>query len=278
MSRAASQASEEELVTVYFIRNNYEKKYNSLYIPFAIKLLMVKFVKRIIGCNLLTMKQDLDFYQKIYNIIPFKINKFILRFRASKYNYSAQKFHEICDNNDIPFANICFIKSKIGNIFGGFTTSAWGKNMNSSDEYAFLFMINSNNDILNKDCPLIFNKKQNVTTSIVYNENSGPVYGNGFDCHIGNFCDTQKEITFSEEWDDGDDYDDFVDDEPIFLSVNWSTLQNYENNKYKEINNLCGIDDSMKKNGISCAFNDKRELVLHNFFDVVEYEVFEVQP
>ena len=137
MSRAASQASEEELVTVYFIRNNYEKKYNSLYIPFAIKLLMVKFVKRIIGCNLLTMKQDLDFYQKIYNIIPFKINKFILRFRASKYNYSAQKFHEICDNNDIPFANICFIKSKIGNIFGGFTTSAWGKNMNSSDEYVF---------------------------------------------------------------------------------------------------------------------------------------------
>ena len=160
MSRAASQASEEELVTVYVIRNNYEKKYKNLSIPYAIKLLIAKFAKRIIGCNLLTMKQDLDFYQKIYNKIPFKINKFTLIFRASKYNYSAQKFHEICDNNNVNFANICFIKSKIGNIFGGFTTSAWGKNMNCLDEYAFLFMINSNNNILNQDCPLIFNKKK----------------------------------------------------------------------------------------------------------------------
>ena len=66
MSRAASQASEEELVTVYVIRNNYEKKYKNLSIPYAIKLLIAKFAKRIIGCNLLTMKQDLDFYQKIY--------------------------------------------------------------------------------------------------------------------------------------------------------------------------------------------------------------------
>ena len=126
-----------ELVTWNYIRKEYDDKYAVQHMPIALKFIVLKFAKRIIGCRLLSIKEDLDFYQ----LLSTKLSsnpRLKLLFRASENYYSARKFHEKCDDKG---ATITIIQSNWGNIFGGYVSNSWGKT--TRDENAFLFIIKS---------------------------------------------------------------------------------------------------------------------------------------
>jgi len=60
-------------------------------------------------------------------------------FRASKKGYACTAFHARCDN-EAP--TITVVKSKNGNVFGGFTTVPWGQsNTYRVDKHAFIFLL-----------------------------------------------------------------------------------------------------------------------------------------
>ena len=288
--RRASQPSQQELVTVNFIRNHYDKKYKS-HIPFAIKLLTMKFAERIIGCNFLTIKQDLDFYQKIKNELPFTVKQFNLKFKASEHQFSAEKFHQICDNNFIPFPNISIIKSTHNTIFGGFTTLSWNSDERPytykgyQDQYAFLFMITSDDETLQNDCPLIFHQKKKDSPSsfsVCYDKSSGPVFGDhGWDCHVGNKCDKQVELAKYEilnSWLERESWEYLIDWRNTNIkhrSVSWSSLRSYHNKDHKNVISLCGGQRKCDLRNLDDVHLLDINIEYH-LFDVEEYEVFEL--
>ena len=63
-------ARNTELIAWNFVREQYETQFNKRHIPVALKYIILKFCKQIIGCNLLTFKEDLDFY----NFLASKFN------------------------------------------------------------------------------------------------------------------------------------------------------------------------------------------------------------
>ena len=83
----------------------------------ALKQLMIQFSNRIIGCKLLTIKEDLDFFNLLLTELP-SIRRFKLFFRASDHQFSAKKFHEYCNNKG---SIMIMIQSNWGNVFGGYT-------------------------------------------------------------------------------------------------------------------------------------------------------------
>ena len=136
---AFSSPSEMELVTFNFIRNNYETQRKQS-VPMALKYLTVQFSNKIIGCKLLTIKQDMDFFKLLVTKLP-SIRKFNHLFRASDHQYSAAKFHDLCDDKE---GTLVIIKSNWGNIFGGYTLKSWKQQYPRTghyerDEKAFLF-------------------------------------------------------------------------------------------------------------------------------------------
>ena len=284
MTRVTSQSSQEKLLIFNFIRNEYDNnKTNGYNVPYVIKLLIIEYAERIFS-KILTIKQDLDFYSKIKSKISFDIKKIELKFRASEYEFSAHEFHKICDNNFIPYANICIIKSTIGNIFGGFTKLSWNDGNLGDDIYAgykdedsFLFIIKYDDDKIQQDCPLILHKKSRKFSSICYDKNCGPVYGRGWDCSIGDKCDKQVDIDnydFIHEFgsDDTQTWEYIVDwrNKPKYQSVNFSKLENYYNEDHEEITSLCGGPSTFYE-----IWNGQGET--YNLFDVEEYEVFEIK-
>eukprot|EP01084_Bolivina_argentea_P256830 432575_1 len=121
MSTSSRSTDAFELIVWYYVRNQYEDKFNKIDFPMALKYLMLQFSKIIIGSKLLTTKEDMSFVQilssKILNIKQFK-----LLFRASENGYLASTFHTLCDGK-VP--TICIVKSDNGNIFGGYTSIKW---------------------------------------------------------------------------------------------------------------------------------------------------------
>lgn len=185
------EANEMELVISNYIRNEYENKFNKHHVPMALKHLMIKFSRKVIGCSLLTNKEDLDFIQSL----PTKLlntKKFHLLFKASDYQFSANMFHSICDNKG---ATITIAKSDHGNIFGGYTSKSWSSNNGAvKDEDAFLFLIKSNDTLTQKECPLIFKIKADKTMHAIWDSNElGPVFGDGYDLSIYDSCHEKEE-------------------------------------------------------------------------------------
>ncbi len=172
-----------ELIIFYYIRNEYENKFNTIYVPISLKYLILSFTKYIIGSSLLTIKQDINFVQILLTKIA-NISKFDLLFRASENGFTAKDFHNQCDNNG---QTIIIIKSNFGNIFGGYTKIPW-----KSSEYAwkcdlqaFLFIIYSNNKLYENKCPLIFEiKKEETKYSVCHSTAFGPSFGSGRDLVI----------------------------------------------------------------------------------------------
>ena len=161
-----------ELVISNFIRNNYENKYDKQPVPMALKYLMTKFSLQIIPSTILTIQQDLKFYEllktKLSNIKTFK-----LLFTASNHNYSAKQFHSFCDNQG-PTLSIFLID---GNIFGGYTSKSWksGKDVDVEcvyDEDAFLFLIKSEQEQIQSKCPSIFSvdKDEEASSCCVHHD------------------------------------------------------------------------------------------------------------
>lgn len=99
-----------------------------------------------------------------------------LVYQGSRDGFSARDFHARCDG----LANtLVLIKSKNGNVFGGYTEAIWDKSYESkSDPNAFIFSLvnREKNPIKMKIIPT----KENF--AIRCNPNYGPIFGSG----IGN--------------------------------------------------------------------------------------------
>lgn len=136
---------EIEKAVWYFIRNEYKDKYD-VDVPLSLKYLTMQFSKRVIGCNMLTIREDLDFYDLLLSKLGEDLltNKFKLLFRASEYQYKVSEFHKLCDGQG---PTITIIKSNFfENIFGGFTSIKWASAYDGSyrdlfDRDDFLFLL-----------------------------------------------------------------------------------------------------------------------------------------
>lgn len=243
-----------ELIVFNYIRNNYhisKSKKIPIPIPIPIQYIILEFSKRCLtGSHLVTIKQDMLLIKAIQTLLSFNIIYCNFLFRASENNYSAQKFHQICDNENL-LQTIVIIKSNHGNIFGGLTGQAGGwKNINDDDDETILFLIKSDDERLQQKCPLILTKKVKQDQSIYCNPKCGPIFGDGFDIYIGDSCNEKRK-----------------DENGSYISRNYTTIQSYYNEEFEiDIDCLCGGDEINLTitNGIAWMF------------DVSEYEVFEI--
>ena len=236
---ASLQTTDLELVTFNFIRTHYEKKFRQN-VPMALKYLTIKFSNRIIGCKLLTIRQDLDFFKLLSSKIP-SIRRFNFLFRTSDHHYSAEKFHRFCDNKG---GTITIIKNNHGNIFGGYTSKSWTNNAWKyvKDEKAFLFLIKSDDESIQNKCPLLLElNKKHVDVAICSRCDCGPIFGRGYDIFIGDDCNKKGKSTWS------------------FRNC-YSKQQSYDIPKV----NICGGDAKY-------SHSTKK-----NYFQVIDYEVFQI--
>jgi len=117
-----------------------------------------------IASNLLSAEEDMNFVKSFSLKISRRLPQFKLLYRGSENDYSAQKFHELCDNHG---PTICLIKSNFGNIFGGYTSIKWEANSYNMYQYqkishkdidAFLFLIrDQSNNNKKAQCPQFLN-------------------------------------------------------------------------------------------------------------------------
>ena len=174
MKSPSSEASPLELVTFCFIRKQYEKKYKQN-VPMALKYLTFKFSNMIIGCNMLTIAEDLELSKLLLKKLPsFKVSEFL--YRASDHNFSSREFHDVCDGIK---GTMSIIMETHGHIFGGYTTRSWNRySRYKSDQHVFLFLIRSKKAIKNK-CPLLLElEKSKRNRSAIYCKGDlGPTFG-----------------------------------------------------------------------------------------------------
>ena len=156
---SASKAVDLELIVWNYVRNEYETKFNQINVPMPLKYLIVSLSKQIIGSKLLTVKEDIDFVKLLLTKIS-KIKRFNLLLRATKDGFQAKDFHNKCDKKN--GQTITIIKSNFGNIFGGSITVPWTSDWGfHKDKDAFLFLIRSSNELEQKECPFMFEVKEN---------------------------------------------------------------------------------------------------------------------
>ena len=89
-----------ELVVFNFTRHHYEEKYD-IYIPESLKDLIIEFLQKIFASNILSWKQDTDFFQLLRTKLMDKISDRQLKliYRASEHNFTAKSFHNECDGH-----------------------------------------------------------------------------------------------------------------------------------------------------------------------------------
>eukprot|EP01084_Bolivina_argentea_P103946 186168_1 len=163
-----------ELVVWYFVRREYEHKFDQIDIPMALKYLIRNFSNPIIGSKLITIKEDLYFIELLLTKLS-NIYKFNLLYRASENEYLANKFHELCDGYG---PTITIIKSNYGHIFGGYTIKKWTSNTGYvKDENAFLFLIRSSDS--SQKCPILFELTGDPEWAVRHQNNRGPKFGQG---------------------------------------------------------------------------------------------------
>ena len=99
-----------------------------------------------------------------------------LLYRGSEHQFDCRKFHEFCDNKG---ATLTIIKSEKGNIFGGYTSKSLSSEYKQlMDSEAFVFLIKSDDEELNKKCPLRFKiKKDRIRHGVTSFSLWGPTFG-----------------------------------------------------------------------------------------------------
>ena len=194
-----------ELLTFGFIRANFDHKYEQN-VPMALQYLILKFSNKIIGCSLLSIQQDLNLFQSISTKLS-QIRRFNLLFRASDHEHSGSKFHDYCNNKG---ATITIIESNYGNIFGGYTSISWKSTGEFGTEFrrdknAFLFLIKSDDESIQKQCPLLFGiTKYQARTAIRCVKDYGPTFGVGADIFIPDRCNQRLCSTYRCSYDSKD--------------------------------------------------------------------------
>ena len=84
------------------------------HIPVALKYIILQYIQGVIGCPLLSIKEDLKFFKLITTKIKSKIRVFNVLYKASNHNYCHNKFHELYD---APSSTTTIIQSNHGSIF-----------------------------------------------------------------------------------------------------------------------------------------------------------------
>eukprot|EP01084_Bolivina_argentea_P260349 439640_1 len=147
-------STDSVLMVWYFIRQEYENIYDKD-IANPLKHLVAQYADKIIGCKMLTFKEDIQLFQLLSSELKDNscYKQFKLLYRASENNYSSKAFHAKCDRHS---NTITIIQSNFGNIFGGYLSIPWPDTYftkNNSDQYfddkSFLFILRSKINILN---------------------------------------------------------------------------------------------------------------------------------
>ena len=190
---SANKTRDIEMVVWNLVRNGSEAR-NNHHVPLALKYLLVQYSKRIIGCNLLSIKDDIKFFKLLSTMLG-SIKRLKLLYRASDHRYSSTAFHALCDNKG---PTITIIKSNWGNVFGGYTSKSWSsKPAFHADPEAFLFLIRSNDKAVQNKCPMIFNLKETeFRTAVFHSYLCGPSFGLGHDISTKDNCN--KRIDFGD--------------------------------------------------------------------------------
>ena len=179
---------EMQFVVWHYVRNHFEHLHDEQHLPVALKYLILKFSKSIIGCKLLTLKEDMEFFQLLLTKLP-NIRKCDLLYRASDNGYSIKQFHSLCDNKD---ATITIIESNHGNIFGGYTSKSWQSHADAQyvkDKNAFLFLIKSERKCSDTKLPVLYEIKDGWEAEAIFTvRDQGPSFGNGHDICIRGKC------------------------------------------------------------------------------------------
>ena len=220
------------LITSWFIRHHYD---NILKIPLDVIELMTYFANKIFDSCLLTIKEDLDLIQLLMNQ-SININQSKLLYRASEHEYSACKFHELCDGQG---ATVTIIETNFGNIVGDYTPIPWSsENGGIKQDYtSFLFLLRKGKSSCTKvECPKVWNfvNRPWGNDEVRHYETEGPCFGGGYDLKIMDRC--------------------HLDYEPYCFSKPWSF-----------------VDNSLDFIGGTVDISDRRSL-----FVVPEYEVFSI--
>ena len=88
----------------------------------VIKYLVIKYSNRTTRCTLLSLKDDMAFWNLLKSTNLHDLKSLKLLFKASDHDYSSFKFHRECDNEG---ANITIIQTNHGHIYGGYTSKSW---------------------------------------------------------------------------------------------------------------------------------------------------------
>ena len=190
-----------ELIVANYTRNQYENKYNKQHIPMALKYIIIAFAKKILGCDMLTFKEDLDFFRLLSTKISSRMKRCRILYKASDNEYSAAKFHQLCDGKG---PSITIIKSNFGNIFGGYTSKKWpsinAKENYVKDDKAFLFLIRSNDTIQQSQCPQSFDIIDEDRNAITSCKGYGPLFGDWYDIKIDDECNLGGNYTYPSQF------------------------------------------------------------------------------
>lgn len=227
-----------EPIVYNFTRTNYEQKFESKWVPIALKQMIIRYCTRIFPSKILSIKQDADFFK----LLKCKLGKTSasfaseLLYRASEHGFDSKIFHDKCDGHA---STITIIKSDIGNIFGGYADIKWPHASKSEfkpnrgySKGIFMFSIRRNGDT-SDDRPIIFASKSDKSC-LVSCRNKGPIFDS----------------------DDGGSNEIFIDGDNSFTSRNDDAFD------YKTFSFKTGVSGTKDPGG---------------YFKVTEYEVFKVQ-
>jgi len=108
-------------------------------------------------------------FKHLISLCEFPVDQiWTLIYRASQDGFKAVNFHTKCDEKP---NTLIIIKSKNGNVFGGYTEQSWSGKGYKSDPNAFLF------SLINKDSKPIKMKCINSDGAIYCSNNIGPNFG-----------------------------------------------------------------------------------------------------
>ena len=88
--------------------------------------------------KILTKPEEYNFLEKIFQEKTKKKFKPNLLFRATRDTDNCLIFHKKCDNIK---DTLTLVKTKTGNIFGGYASETWNGNNYKKDDEAFCFSI-----------------------------------------------------------------------------------------------------------------------------------------
>jgi len=111
-----------------------------------------------------------------------RTQKWSLYYRASRDGFSAQQFHTLCDSKGATFT---ILKTKKGNIFGGYTAQSWkSETQYLRDRSAFLFTLVNPHGIKPTKYAL-----EEPDYAIRTHEDHGPTFGDGYDIIVDSDAD-----------------------------------------------------------------------------------------